>query len=172
MNSGAAAVPLWLILSTVVALAAGAVFLGKGLWPRRVGETPHCGRCDYVLIGNESGNCPECGKSLGDPGAVVLGERRRKVGLIVPGSIFAIVGVGMIVAATMEVDWYHWKPTTWVIDDLERGGALGQQAWGELNRRIKERGISAGNRERLIEFALAEQAKVPAGALWQNLGGF
>src|SRR4051794_365747 len=65
-------------------------------WQRRpmaAGTEPTCAQCGYVVLGLQSGNCPECGSDLAQPGAVVppgkhkplsVAQRLVLLALIVP----------------------------------------------------------------------------------------
>lgn len=140
---------------------AGIWLVARGRWGRRVGNVPHCRRCGYVLTGNESGTCSECG-SLLSKNAIVLGERPRRPHSLAAGVFLLLMGC-LIVAffiftSVMQVDWYRYRPTSWVIGDLDSSNpALPDQAWKELKRRIAASGISAAQEHALIERALREQ---------------
>ena len=54
----------WFVLSNALFYALAGVMLGWYLWRRRLSsrvDGPRCRNCDYSLIGNTSGICPECG---------------------------------------------------------------------------------------------------------------
>jgi predicted RNA-binding Zn-ribbon protein involved in translation (DUF1610 family) len=98
----------------IVLLAAGFALLGvvmivRGLRGRRVGNTPHCKRCDYVVdeallaaaFGRgaaASPKCPECGAVLRAGDAIRQGERRRRPMLAVAGLVLLLVGVPVVMA--------------------------------------------------------------------------
>lgn len=98
----------------IVLLAAGFALLGvvmivRGLRGRRVGNTPHCRRCDYVVdeallaaaFGRgaaASPKCPECGAVLRAGDAIRQGERRRRPMLAVAGLVVLLVGVPVVMA--------------------------------------------------------------------------
>ena len=44
---------VWVIAGLILLLV-GAVAVRRGVWPPRVGETPHCRRCDYIVRGLSS----------------------------------------------------------------------------------------------------------------------
>ena len=60
-----------------------AILVLVGLWVllsrsrRRVGDEPRCRRCEYILVGELCGRCPECGAEV-EPGRVVYGARKRR----------------------------------------------------------------------------------------------
>src|SRR5258706_7896495 len=72
-------------------MLAGAMTIKRGFWPRRRGDEPHCRRCGYTLVGNQSGTCPECGAM----GSVVRGARRRSRRMGVGGVMILLLGVGI-----------------------------------------------------------------------------
>ncbi|MGD0769843.1 MAG: hypothetical protein ABSB42_16795 [Tepidisphaeraceae bacterium] len=129
---------------------------------RRVGGDPHCRKCNYILHGLSSDRCPECG-SLLSPASIVYGEPQRRwktflAGWLVllPLGIFISIGG---VSQLQDVDWYHYKPTYFVLRDLNSGRAPDQQrAWTELMRRDADKSLSANTRDALVRFALVRQA--------------
>ncbi|MBN1344035.1 MAG: hypothetical protein JXQ73_15225 [Phycisphaerae bacterium] len=157
---------LQLLLTICAALLlVGLALLYFGLWPRRRGETPHCGRCDYNLTGVESDRCPECGTPVSDQ-TIVRGDRRRRRGLVATGMILSILalGVGGLVGLGMarRVDWYRYRPTAWVIDDLESGSTpTVRRAWQEIGTRLRRSEFGPSHRPDLIETCLRLQVKPP-----------
>jgi hypothetical protein len=89
--------PIFLLL-----LGLSCILLVKGLHGIRVGDHPVCRRCGFDLFGQPAGTvvCGECGSSLSLPGAVVIGHRNRRTGLIAAGlfvllpTLFAAVVIG------------------------------------------------------------------------------
>ena len=147
------------------------VFIGGVLlvWHarRRVGVTPHCGKCDYLLVGNESAVCPECGQGLTE-GNIVLGERVRP-GRLRLGWVTILVGLLGVVAvfapAVWRYDWYRIRPLSWVIQDAgSRDAVQAKRAWNEMSRRRSVGRLAAGDEKQVVEFALREQAAVQEGA--------
>jgi len=131
--------------------------------PRLVGHTPHCRACGYMLLGNKSGRCPECGADL-TPGNIVIGQRQSRRALIgcTLASIACLVFFGQRVAR--QIEWYHYRPGSWVIADAGSADAsLADRAWAELNRRRGLGKLSDAAESSLTEFALATHAK-PDGA--------
>jgi len=110
---------------------AGLIFLGVHLSRRsrrtRIGTEPHCGKCDYLLIGISAERCPECGNPT-HPAGIVLGEahhsKRLIVGCFAAGALaFAFLGAMIadvkIIAST--INWYQFHPTAWIMHDLRTG---------------------------------------------------
>jgi len=102
---------LW-VLAGLLLLLVGAVWIRLGAWPPRVGETPHCRRCDYIVGGlpeDSAPRCPECGLTLTAPN-VVYGERLRRRGRIVRGGAVMALGLGFVGMGVFEplnaVNWY------------------------------------------------------------------
>jgi len=149
----------WILLFPApILVAAFFLFLGR---QRRVGNNPHCRRCNYLLHGINSDRCPECGAML-SPAAIAYGERcRRRAPLLVGFTIlalwiaFAWGGLNRL----QSVDWYHYKPTFLVLKDLNSAQPTAAlRAWNELTRRESQGSLSTANREKLVTFALANQA--------------
>lgn len=153
----------WILLFPApILVAAFFLFLGR---QRRVGNNPHCRRCNYLLHGINSDRCPECGAML-SPAAIAYGERcRRRAPLVVGFTIlalwiaFAWGGLNRL----QSVDWYHYKPTFLVLKDLNSAQTTAAlRAWNELTRRESQGSLSTANRGKLVTFALANQAVAKA----------
>ena len=61
-----------------VLLVLGIALMLEGYRPRRIGEAPHCARCDYLVGGLQAPRCPECGADLSGPRAIIKGDRDVK----------------------------------------------------------------------------------------------
>jgi hypothetical protein len=129
---------------------------------RRVGDAPHCRNCNYLLHGLSSERCPECGSAL-SADAIVYGEPRRRWKTFVAGWLVLVL-LGILVFTSgisqlQSVDWYRYKPTHFVLRDLNSGRAPDQQrAWTELIRRDAAKSLSADARDVMASFALNRQA--------------
>ena len=60
--------PLWTLILVlgwfaIISIAVTSIFLLLRDW-HRGDATPYCPTCDYILTGNESGFCPECGSPI------------------------------------------------------------------------------------------------------------
>ena len=137
----------------IVLLHAGLFCVKRGWFPRRVGNTPHCGKCDYPLTGIESDRCPECGQFL-SPRTTVRGERPRRRGVGLTGVVVALIGVAGLVAAftptVRDTDWYRYKRLGWVLTDLESTNVpLQDRAWTELTRRRGAKLLADSDLQRL-----------------------
>jgi len=93
----------------------------------RVGTEPHCGKCDYLLIGIAVDRCPECGTVL-DSENVVQGERRRPIGWIAASwtvcglaVLFLLMTVRCASLIANAVNWYHFRSAASVMQDLKTG---------------------------------------------------
>jgi len=128
---------------------------------RRVGTEPRCRTCGYILLYLQSARCPECGTAISAKNTVV-GERQRRWGQIVAGGVLIILGcLPMIVAAKNAYDainWYHYKPVSVVLADLDSPGTF-DIALSELWRRHYAEKLSGSARHKLIDKALREQAR-------------
>jgi len=148
------------VLATIAALlslAVGAFVFFRGR-SRRIGNTPHCPKCDYILHGNDRGTCPECGTEF-TTATVVHGERPRRIGVAVTGAILMLIGLGLggLVGSGIvsEIEWYHYRPFRWVMDDLDSNVAgVHARAWAELERRTTEGSLSMSQRTALMDRAI------------------
>jgi hypothetical protein len=140
-----------------------------GLRVLRRGETPHCRRCDYALTGLASPErCPECGAVLGAKRAVAHGERYRRRGLAWAGVALLLLGgtpvTLLLVGRARNYDWYRWRPTAWVLNDLQGTGT--RRAMRELQRRYADGSLTRGEKlDRFVAFALGEQARATTGLM-------
>jgi hypothetical protein len=161
----------FLLILLAVVLAGGILLIGVLLRPRRRGTTPHCARCDYNLTGLVSDRCPECGTEM-TPASIVYGELVRRP--------WAKVLVGVIVVALLvpavrwawSYDWYHLRPTAWVLSDLQSSNPTAKsRAWTEMDSRIRAGSLSASQESRLIDVCLREQtAGSPQTPMIDHLG--
>ena len=109
-------------IGVLLLLVPGVILLKRGFWPRRRGEEPRCRACGYLLIGIESERCPECGAFL-SPLAIVHGRRHRRHILGWAGVVMLLLFAGLLfpylTGAFGDINWYHFKPTFWVMRDLQ-----------------------------------------------------
>jgi hypothetical protein len=141
----------------------GAILLALGLRGRVVGTDPHCRRCKFNLRGRDpsSARCPECGTELTDA-SVRVGLRRRRPALVSVGAALALLSGGAIgfvgYQAARGYDWAPWKPTAWLLADVEaRSGADYAAAVKELNRRVAAPRANQAKVDAILDRALAHQ---------------
>jgi hypothetical protein len=167
--------PLLLVFLYIALVLGGAVvgyFLAvRGIRGRRVGNEPHCPRCNYLVVGISSQHCPECGAALA-PETIVHGQRvvdRKRLGF---ASVLllatASVGVFLLLPAVERVEWYHYEPSSWVMQEFANPAFQGR-ALAEMNRRDLRSPISNGHRNIMIERALIEQAAPTVGRNTKSL---
>ena len=152
----------WPAALALLGLIAGLFLLWRSRRGRRRGDTPHCRRCDYALVGIDSQRCPECGAEL-SARTIVHGEKVRRPALVWTGAVMSLLSLAVLAlqgpAAYRSFDWYRLKPTGWVVEDLSSpNAALAARAWNELSRRDREWELSASHRARIVDVALAHQA--------------
>jgi hypothetical protein len=161
VNFSTGATVLALLLMTLVPFVVGVVLIHRARrW--RVGSAPHCRGCDYLLYGNPSSACPECGLAL-TPENVVSGDRVGSPrGLWAGGAlvVLSLVATAVVVAGPLrDYDYYRLRPVGWVVGDaMSRDARVANRAWAELTRRGMPEGVSKGERLRLVLFALDQQA--------------
>ena len=152
-------------------IVVGFVLLKRGRWPRRVGQTPHCPKCDYILTADQT-RCPECGTTVG-PANFVHGERPRRGGLAFTGGVLALLGVAMIglfaSGIVQNIDWIRYKPLSWLLNDLASGQpSVDQTAWAEIQRRIAAGLLSDDAQNAVVDKGLAVQT-LPTGTASRNV---
>ncbi len=154
----------------IILLIIGVSLLIKGLQQRYRGDDPHCANCGYNLTGLASERCPECGGTITEPGAVVIGVRHRRPGYIAAGLACLAVIVLVLATPLRNIDWYHLMPTTFVLSDLESSNPVeASRAWKVIDARLKRGALSAGQRSRLIEMSLDEQADQQSRSVTDDL---
>lgn len=154
----------------------GAVLLWWGYWPRRKGHQPHCAGCDYLLLGNRSGRCPECGRELTER-SIVVGTRTRRKGVAAVGLMLLLLAALFFGGAgnkrIREIDWYRYRPAAWVVGDAGSDHpALAARAWQELARRRSEGTLPASADAGLLEVAMRDVGsadRVRAERAWAEL---
>jgi hypothetical protein len=159
---------LYLVLPPLVL---GLVLAKLAYLPRRRGDTPHCRKCNYTLTGLSSERCPECGQALNED-TIVHGERKRRPILGGVACLLLLLAVAntAILLAGDRIDWYRFRPTSWVIEDAASATpAVATRAWTELQRRMKDGSLSEVEHGKLTEVALAEQAKPADGPIGRAL---
>ncbi|MDB5356007.1 MAG: hypothetical protein JWN24_2460 [Phycisphaerales bacterium] len=152
---------LWVLVIGLVLLAMGAFMLKRGRWPRRVGQTPHCGKCDYILSGDGL-RCSECG-TLVKRENVVWGERNRRPGLSMTGGVLALLGLAFLMlfatGFTGTIDWNRHKPLGWLLKDLGNGSqSIRSTAWGEVQRRLDGKLLSDEEQSSVVNKGLQFQS--------------
>ena len=143
------------LLIGVLSIAVGAFLLKRAWWPRRIGDTPHCSRCDYILSGDQR-RCPECG-AVADMESVVRGSpsQSRHGG---DRAVSGLLGVAILLLVVTRllvftVDWNRHKPLGWLLRDL--GTTHG--AWDEIQRRLDNNVLSDSDQNAVVERGLQVQ---------------
>jgi hypothetical protein len=151
-------------LLSLILVPFGAFVLIRGLRGRVIGDDPHCRTCRFNLRGRDpsSTRCPECGTEL-TPASVRVGLRQRRpvmivVGISVFSAGFSVLALAGIRAATAK-DWTPWKPTSWLLADLDSATPAARTlATNELARRAAAPGASQAKVDAIIDGLLARQA--------------
>jgi hypothetical protein len=157
------------MLPATVIMCAGLWLVWRGRWPRRVGQTPHCAHCDYILTGlSGAERCPECGSSLAGRGTT-YGEYPRRKGLDWVGLLLVVLTIAFMAAAgpLSRVQWYHYRPFGWVLKDLDVPG-LQPRADAEIRRRLNANELSAAQVSAWLDHLLAQPSPLTP-AEWSEL---
>jgi hypothetical protein len=156
-----------LLIMGLILLHAGAFLLRLAWFPRRIGETPHCRSCGYILEGIDSDRCPECGQHV-SPRTIVRGQRVRRPYLAAIACLLVLLGLTASILTLTDrfraIDFYSYKPTGWVIADLRSADyAVRWEAWVALDGRMKQGKFDERHRDGLDEVAI--QLRSSAGRL-------
>jgi hypothetical protein len=148
-------------IAAIILFAGGIWLLKRGNWPKRVGQTPHCPGCNYILTGIQADRCPECGGPLRSTN-IIYGERRRRPAVAGGAVLLLLISIAIVVAPLtdgwQQIQWYHYRPAAWVMGDLDStSSAVKTKAWSELQRRLADGSLSVAQQNRLVERALREQ---------------
>ena len=85
--------------------------------------------------------------------------RRRRPGLLAIGIGCLVLPAAILLTPLRSIDWYQFKPTTFVLSDLQSNNTrLASIAWKEIDRRIKRNSLSDTQKASLISLCLKEQA--------------
>lgn len=168
MQAGAGLV--FLILAIGIGLL-GVLLLVRGRWPRRAGADPHCSKCNYLLVGLEGGNCPECGQIISEKN-IRFGERKTRPVLIGSGLVLlvAAVGAGVVAQVSKGRPLTAYLPTWYLICNLN-SPASASAAWAELDRRMALGGVSESSQESLdrVALGLMSSSSPVANAMLEHL---
>ena len=154
---------LWILALSLLALL-GLFLLYRGLRPRREGATPYCRKCAYNLTGTDrdapDARCPECGTDVTTTDAVVFGERRVRPRRVIVGVVCLLLGLApltiIVVGELKQVDWYSYKPTTWLVTDIRTGGATrAARALREITQRFNAEALTPEQIAELPELCFA-----------------
>ena len=154
-------VALWVV--SVLLAALGLWWVWTGLLPKRRGTTPFCRKCAYNLTGIGRERCPECGTVRSGRG-VVTGERRVRRVRFVLGILCLLLGAAPPVLAGLgvlqRVNWYRYKPTVFVLADIEPNDtSLAVRALLEMERRLTTGRLSRRQKRGLAGICLRERGK-------------
>ncbi|MEX2219586.1 MAG: hypothetical protein WD749_12605 [Phycisphaerales bacterium] len=149
------------LLGLIAAIVTGVVLVILGLRGKRLNRNPTCGDCRFDLSGRPEGTitCPECGAGLKRPGAIRIGQRRKRPLFIVGGGVLAgfpmlLVGTAAFAMLTgSEVDSY--KPF-WLLSWEARyvSAARSQSIATEIGRRIAAKTLAPEQRAAAVAVAL------------------
>jgi hypothetical protein len=150
----------WILIGGLTTLALGVWLLRRGWWPKRTGDTPHCRKCDYIVTGNSSGVCPECGSPL-FTSTVILGERRPYFST--RGVLLCFLSAAQLATAHSgvldRVDWYRHRPFFLVMGDLKSPQReIWNRAWIEIQRRRDAGDLSSRQENALVARAMSSLA--------------
>ena len=167
----------------VVAFVVGVVMYIAARRGVRVGDDPHCPRCDYNCTGITAHRCPECGHTWRDE-LLVIGTRQRRRGLWYT-SLFCIA-LGLVVLSIQGFNWsrhHNWwqhAPLSWVIsgvidgDQVAEAELIVRYACGDITPDTR---LSKRTHAKLVDALLAIQKRrrvnwFPWDRRLQTLGGF
>lgn len=150
---------IWGLAALVLLLSLASLTLG--LRGRRIGDTPHCRGCDFDLSGLDTGRCPECGRSLEQPGGIARGTWRRRPIAIALALVLGLagLGIGAFAITASNASWNTYKPISLLMFEATRlHGAAGDAAAVELLKRHTTTPLSNDQLQALVQPALAAQA--------------
>ncbi len=131
------------LVTTVVliGLLAGLALLVLGWRGRRIDDHPWCVACrfDLFALPQSTRTCPECGAEIQQPGAVRVGQRRRRPIWIALGAL--LIGFGSVVGGInlfTGISFTAYKPAWVLLWELSHEPLpLATAAGAEIERRIQ-----------------------------------
>jgi len=96
----------------------GLVLLGFGLRGKRVGDHPHCRKCNFDLFGKPESTtlCNECGTDLSQSKAVVIGLKHRRRWALILACFLLLSAVG--ISATTGSNLWQNSPQQQIVAQL------------------------------------------------------
>lgn len=157
----AAIVLLLLIISAAVSL----LFLIIAIRGRRIGSHPACRACAFDLSGvvPAARACPECGKDLSRPRAIMKGRRAARPWLAAISALVLAASVGgagaLAYFSVSRAGWNSIKPV-WLLAGEAEGSdrAAAAAAIRELDARLARGSLTDAQALRVIRQALTRQA--------------
>jgi hypothetical protein len=130
---------MWSAHTLVLLFFAGALVV-RGLFGKRIGEDPHCRRCNYNLTGLAAERCPECGTAFSER-TVALGRWVRGWDFYLSALLVIVIWLTTsdFIYQVRAVYWYGYAPTRFVVRDAEAGDERGIR---ELLWRIRRGSLS------------------------------
>jgi hypothetical protein len=130
-------IPLEILATLSGGLVVLAIVVAVRSRKRRVGDQPHCRKCDYLLIGIVSERCPECGSEL-SPKSVVRGELKKRLAFRLTVTVILLSAAALVPTIwrgvndrTANINWYAWHSTSSVLNDLRTGSGKPKPNIGE-----------------------------------------
>jgi hypothetical protein len=169
-----------MIYAAAVVVLVGLATLIIALRGRRTDDHPVCRRCRFDLVGAPQGHtrCPECGSDTHAPGAVRIGNRRRRPRLAIAGVLLVLAGLiplGVIgYGRAAGVNWNTYKPAWWLEGEIASSDqTTADAAVAEFGRRLADSTLSPKWRTRIIDHAMLRYVDEQAdwSSAWSDLLG-
>lgn len=167
------------LLGLLAAMLLGGALAWLGWRGRRINNHPTCRQCRFDLSGTPTPlvTCPECGCGLIQPGAIAIGERRRRPTLVVGGMVLGLVAAAVLTALAFAVatgvDLNRHKPVAFLVWEAE--GSMSKERRDrsalEVLRRAAAGEMSPRDWRGAIDAALSMQADAsrPWSEQWGNI---
>ena len=141
-------------LATILPALAGVVLLIIAAIPRKVGDAPHCRKCQYNLTGITSQRCPECGRNI-DAKLVIRGRREKRTRLMIVGYVLCGVAWLFFLGNISTGNVYRHVGIERVIRSIQSESYFGwPRAYNELERRIKAGEVSQSDLSPFVQWTL------------------
>lgn len=161
---------LTVLIATPLLLVSGGWMFRVALRGVRRGDTRFCATCGYDLTGGSGDVCSECGRELNVPGAVVVGIRHVRRGLLSVSllTLLLAVGVGTVggVVVSKNITWYSVAPLYFVLRDAQcNDPSIVLNALREIARRESTTPFSMDDASRIADGLIPRLGgKTPASA--------
>lgn len=159
---------LWMSGIAVLLILVGVWLFRRSLRGPRIGETPHCPKCNYILFQTHDGVCPECGNTYNSK-TIQYGERSSAsiyfyLLSLVPLSVALVIVLLVGDETIRQIPWSHYKTLSKLVAEMDSSDYnRAISAWSEIERRMAAGPTSPSHRAIIVDRAFREQEK-PASA--------
>jgi hypothetical protein len=150
----------WLFCASAAMVLIGLVLFYLAMRGRRIDDHPVCRRCRFDLVGlpADANRCSECGADLKRRRAVRVGNRQRRWGWMLLGSLLILENGSWLSVQVRhmaaDTDWNRYKPAWWLLSEARSGDST---AVARLVGKWEQGTLSKSQADELLRLMLAAQ---------------